>query len=513
MSLSCVPAAGSHGGDGSWAGVSNDCVPASPLSRGEYRGRRNSRQRHSRRTKGRHARLILRVLLAAVLAFGAGARPALAQSAAASVSGTVEDETGAAIVHADVSALNPDTGLQRSAVTDDRGYFVLPLLPPATYVLTAQMPGFGVVAVKDVVVHAGIDVSLTIRLKPKGITETIDVIAGDDGASANGSRVSRLDTSDAAAKYSVTNREVMSLPVFANELGRNTLQFLPFLVPGVSPNTTLGVLSGLNVAGITVGGSRSSSVAFNIEGGDDNDDEYNLPLAGLPNPDALEEFTFITSNYGADLGRSAGGIINAVVKSGTSRLRGNARYLGINDALNERGFFDATTPHFRLNSFGGQLGGPAAVPLIHGLGARLSFFVDYEGTRSRRESTVTFVVPSASELKGDFSALPIAQQPFDPQTGPNFRSQTRFPGGVIPPGRLDPIAQRYIKLFFPLPNSGDHTYSALLPTNFANDQGTTRLDLKASNRDNFSFIFLASSSRIGSPTTSVGSTISYLPVT
>jgi hypothetical protein len=116
------------------------------------------------------------------------------------------------------------------------------------------------------------------------------------------------------------------------------------------------------------------------------------------------------------------------------------------------------------------------------------------------------VVPSASERRGDFSALPLAQQPFDPQSGPNLRSQTRFAGGVIPSYRLDTIAQQYLKLFFPLPNSGENTFSGLLPTNFANDQGTARLDLKASDRDNFSFIFLSSHSSVESP-------VGDLPVT
>ena len=139
MSLSCVPAAGGHGGDGSWA-VSNGCVSAKSLLRRAFQRRRRLRQIHSWRAKERRATLVLSGLLAAILAFGATARPASAQSAAASVSGIVEDETSAAIAHADVSVLNPDTGFQRSAATDDRGYFVIPLLPVGTYVLTAHMP-------------------------------------------------------------------------------------------------------------------------------------------------------------------------------------------------------------------------------------------------------------------------------------------------------------------------------------------------------------------------------------
>src|SRR5262245_22093703 len=357
MSLSYVPAAcGQHKNNYPDATV-NGCVPLPGRSGGVSSGRALSVLPACRRALF----VVLDVFLIVALAAGAGTFPATPQSVAANVSGKVEDETGAAITQADISIVNPSTGLQRVAITDDRGYFLVPLLPVGTYALSAHMAGFGTVTIKDIQVHAGIDVSLTIRLKPKEVTETIDVVANGD-TSGRGSRVSGLDTSDAATKYSVTNREVMSLPVFANELGRNTLQALPFLVPGVTPNTTLGGLSGLNVAGIVVGGSRSSSVSFNIEGGDDNDDEYNQALAALPNPEALEEVTCTASNYQADLGRSAGGVINAAVKSGTNYLRGNVRYLGINDALNARGFFDPRTPRFRLNNFGGQLGGPAVLP-------------------------------------------------------------------------------------------------------------------------------------------------------
>src|SRR5262245_20495773 len=495
MSLSFVRVACREHNNSDPDAIANGCVPLPASSRSVP-----VRRRRRLLLPCRSALVVLlEMWLAGVLAVGAGAVPPSRQNVAANVSGKVADETGAAITQADISIVNPSTGLQRVAITDDRGYFLVPLLPVGTYALSAHMAGFGTVTIKDIQVHAGIDVSLTIRLKPKEVTETIDVVANGD-TSGRGSRVSGLDTSDAATKYSVTNREVMSLPVFANELGRNTLQSLPFLVPGVTPNTTLGALSGLNVAGIAVRGSRSSSVSFNIEGGDDNDDEYNQALAALPNPDALEEFTFTTSNYQADLGRSAGGVINAAVKSGTNHLRGNVRYLGINDALNARGFFDPRTPRFRLNNFGGQLGGPAVLPFMPGLANRLSFFVDYEGTRSRRESNSTFVVPSVAQRNGDFSALPLSQQPYDPFTGLTRGTQRHFPGGLIPHDRFDPIAQSYLKQFIPLPNSGDHNFTELLPTSFANDQAASRLDLKATERDNVNLIFLAASSRIEDPT-------------
>ena len=471
--------------------------------------------------------VLLALSLAAVVVDAPGSAPSkLGQIAAANLSGTVLDEAGAAIAAVDISVINVSTGVERHATSDDRGYFSIPLLGPGTYILSARMTGFATVTIDDVELHASINTALNIVLKPRGFAESLDVVAGRDSACGDAaSSVVKIDLSSPATAHSVTNEELMRLPVISGELGRNALTSLPFLAPGVSPTTSLGGLSGtlssasnwglsgfsplvglgtgaVNLSAFVVSGSRGSSVSFNIEGGGANDDEFNQPLPFLLNPDALEEFTLITSNYEADLGRSAGGIINAVIKSGTPQLKGNVRYLAINDALNARGFFDLRTPRFRLNNFGGQLGGPAAMPNGNGT-SRLLFFADYEGTRSYRESTSILEVPSLDERSGNFSTLQPASWPVDPMTG------KPFPGGRVPASRFDFIASSYLKLFVPDPNSGAHGFVHALPTRFANDQGTLRLDQTLSARDNLSLVFLvgASSVRAGSKDLPVGSEV------
>src|SRR5262249_2176193 len=131
--------------------VANGCVPLAASSR--------SVPGHRRLLPPRRLALlvILSVSLVGALAARAGAVPTCWQSVAANVSGKVEDETGAAVTQADISIVNPSTGLQRVALTDDRGYFLIPLLPVGTYALSARMAGFATVTVKDIRVHPGID--------------------------------------------------------------------------------------------------------------------------------------------------------------------------------------------------------------------------------------------------------------------------------------------------------------------------------------------------------------------
>jgi outer membrane receptor protein involved in Fe transport len=244
---------------------------------------------------------------------------------------------------------------------------------------------------------------------------------------------------------------------------------------------------------MSINGSRSSSISFNLDGGDNNDQELNHAASPLPSPDALQEFTVITSNYQADLGRSSGGILNAVVRSGTSKLRGNLRYIGINEVLNARGFFDPRVPLDRLNTFGGQIGGPVKLPRIFKSKDRAYFFFDYEGTRSGRETLSNAVLPSEPERTGKFDNL-FERRPRDPLTG------QRFPQGIIPRGRISPIARLYLERFIPLPNIGERNFLRLLLTGFQTDQITSRLDCRIAEADTMSATFYSTTSAINADT-------------
>lgn len=400
------------------------------------------------------------------------------QVATASLSGTVVDESDAVVPNVKITVMNAGTALERRAVTDSDGYFVLHLLVPGTYVITAEMPGFRTVTVNDWLVEAGHNRPIEIVLYPGEVAETLDVVA-DSNATGTGNRI---DITSASVRYSISNKQVVGLPVWTTSLGRNGLAVLPFLVPGVVPTATAGSAdSSVNRLGgqMSINGSRPSSISFNLEGGDNNDNELNQAASPLPNPDVLQEFSIATNNYRADQGRSAGGIIDAVAKSGTNKLSGNLRYFAINEALNARGFFDSRVPQDRLNTFGGQIGGPIVLPKIFDGKRRSFFFLDYEGTRYSREQSVTFNVLTRRERLGDFND-PRSVKPRDPET------KKPFPGNVIPSERFNPISIAYIEQFIPLPNQGDNQFRQLIPSTSRADQFTARLDHAFSSSDTMS---------------------------
>jgi hypothetical protein len=383
-----------------------------------------------------------------------------AQEALANIGGTVVDVNGAVIPEVKITVTNDSTRLQREATAGGNGYFVVPLLPAGNYTLTAERTGFATITVTDVVLQVGINSTVNITLQPGGVAESVSVVADTN----------QIDITGATLKYSVTNEQVQGLPVLTTQAGRNVLNLLPFLIPGVSPTDVFGTARNSNGGGrsMSINGARPESNSFNFDGGSNNDNEFNESAARLPNPDALQEFTILTNSYPADQGRSSGGIVNAVSKSGTNQLHGNARYIGINEAFNARGFFDVTRPVNRLHTYGGQVGGPVVVPGIYNGRDRTFFFVDFEGTRSHRATTFTFPnVLTERERTGDFSALPASQRPRDPLTG------QPFPNGVIPTARINPISRVYLERFIPLPNNGVRAFTTQLPTNLENDGVTT----------------------------------------
>lgn|GEM_PF-814797 len=439
-----------------------------------------------------------RRLFAALVLCAIVYQPALAQVTTANLSGMVIDENDAVVVGARITLLNTSTGFQRETTTNSNGYFIIPLLTPGNYTLIAEMPGFSAYTIDDISINASINSSVEIVMRPKPINEEVTIKASTSASI----EANRIDITNAAVKYSVSNEQVISLPVLTTTLGRNTLGVLSFLIPGVSPSSAAGsAQADSNRRGnqMSINGSRSSSVSFNLEGGDNNDHEFSSSASPFPNPDALQEFTIVTSSYQADLGRSSGGIVNAVAKSGTTEIKGNARYFLINEAFNSRGFFDDTKPRDRVSTFGGQLGGPVRLPRVSGA----FFFFDYEGARASRETLSSILVPTRQERVGDFSRNPL------PLTDPLDSRTMRFPNNRIPAGRINPISRLYIDKFIPSANDGENIFRHMLPTDFANDQITVRGDKKIMRSDNLSvtYFFIRSDVQSGTATLPVGSKI------
>lgn len=394
-----------------------------------------------------------------------------AQDTSSSIYGAATDSNGALVPGVKVTAVNETTGTQRDAVTNNEGAYTIPLLPPGKYTITAEIAGFATLRITGVTLPVSINAQVPIVLQPAQVRDSVSIQADSN----------TIDTSNATVAFSVTNTQVTGLPVMTTTVGRTPLSVLPFLVTGVTPTDAFGSLGAgtANRRGesMSINGNRTISISYNFEGGDNNDNERGGAGSTFPNPDALQEMTIITNNYQADTGRSSGGVVNAVAKSGTSSLHGNLRYYRIHDSLNARSFFDQAIPRNRLNTLGGQLGGPIVIPGIYHGKNRTHFFFDFEGTRSSVGASALLSVLSDLERAGNFSNLSAAQRPRDPRTG------IAFPSGLVPTDRIDPLAKIYLDRFIPRANEGVRGYRQTFQTDRTNNQFLTRVDHRLGKSD------------------------------
>jgi len=350
-----------------------------------------------------------------------------AQSTGA-ILGGVQDTSGAVVPSAEVVITSEGTGQKFRSVADEAGRFNFPRLPVGSYKLEVSHPGFKRFVSEQIRLDADQSRLANVSLQIGEATEAITV---------SGS-VGLVDTVGGTLRETVDERRITELPLN----GRNPLQ-LQLLVPGVVPASGGSTLT-LN-SGISVNGARGTQNNYMLDGGDNNDPLTNTASI-VPNPDALEEFSILTNNFSAEYGRNSGAVVNAITKSGTNQFHGSLFEFVRNDAFDARNFFSLTQPKLRRNQFGGSVGGPVLLPGLYNGRDKTFFFVAYESTRERRADTVSnLIVPTALEREGDFSQS--SRQPRDPVTSANF------PGNVIPAGRIDPAAKKFLDIFIPLPNA------------------------------------------------------------
>jgi outer membrane receptor protein involved in Fe transport len=292
----------------------------------------------------------------------------------------------------------------------------------------------------------------------RSVDVTLTVGAAAESVTVSGT-VSQVETVSGVLRQVVDEKRITELPLN----GRNPVQ-LVLLVPGA---VTAPASSSLSVnSGISVNGARGTSTNYLLDGGDNNDPQEGVS-AVTPNPDALEEFSVLTNNFGAEYGRNAGAIVNAVTKSGTNKLHGSLYEFLRNDAFDARNFFAVSKGKLRRNQFGGSLGGPV-------VRNKAFFFGSYEGVRQRQGQTFSsLVVPTELERRGDFTAS--TQKPRDPLTNQPFS------GAVIPAERFDPAALKFMELLqVPLPNATGNRFIFNRPENLDSDQFLGRGDYSIS---------------------------------
>src|SRR5258708_1723048 len=241
------------------------------------------------------------------------------QEASAKIVGTITDPKAGVIAGVNITVTNTATQVSRETATDPEGFFQVLSLPIGTYRISAEHEGFRKATVDSPALQINQVLRVDIQMELGASSETVEVSA----------LVSGVETVNATLGQSVTERPVVNLPLN----GRNVLS-LALLQPGVvEVNPDSGAAGTFGIAG-----GRSDSVTFLLDGGINN----NLLSNGVvlnPNPDTIAEFRILTSNYSAEYGRNAGGIVSVVTKSGTNSLHGSAFEFLRNDALNANTYF------------------------------------------------------------------------------------------------------------------------------------------------------------------------------
>lgn len=394
------------------------------------------------------------------------------QTNTGSIGGTVSDPSSSIVAGAKITVTNAATSNTRSAESNDSGTFVFPALPPGTYEVTVEKDGFK----KSVRTGVTLDVQQTLQLEmimTVGSTvETVEVKAN----------VLALDSATSSLGQVITNQKIVDLPLN----GRNTLALVA-LTPGVTP---MGGFGGLPATGnaygqgnFSIGGSRGLSSEVILDGAPVNASLFNAP-ALIPSVDAVDEFKVQTNNFPAEFGRTAGGVVNLISKSGSNQYHGNLYEFFRNRVLDANTFFANASgrpkPVYIYNLFGGTIGGPVQLPKLYDGKDRTFFFFAYEGLRQRNGINSLLTVPTQLQRQGDFSQTRNAAgqliRIYDPlstvQTGPNTYTRTQFANNRIPLLSINPVSARLLG-YYPAPNlPGDPVTGA---NNFFGSAGATNL--------------------------------------
>ncbi len=343
----------------------------------------------------------LRFLCAVAVAFAllSAANPLImrAQVAGGTILGTVKDPSGRVIADVHIVIQNLATGVSRDVVTNEEGFYSAPNLLPGAYELTFSANGFKTEAQRGVTLTVGASVSLDQVLKVGSVTEKVMVQSEVPAV--------QLSSSDISAV--VNAQTVRELP-----LNGRSWTDLAQLQPGVSaihtqPDFSAGTDRGNRGFGqqLTISGARPQQNNYRLDGVSLNDYANGAPgsvLGGNLGVDAIQEFSVLTSNYSAEYGKTSGGVVNAITRSGTNQIHGSAYEFLRNSKLDAKNYFDDPTqpiPPFRRNQFGGTIGGPIQKD-------KTFAFVDFEAIRQSKGITTVATVPSAAARGGTLCSSP-----------------------------------------------------------------------------------------------------------
>ncbi len=341
--------------------------------------RSSCRRRHPIASKLVSFHSLLFILLGFWLAGGIS----VAQRTQGSLSGTVQDPTGAQIPGAKIEVRNTQTGIVREATSNSTGAFLLPEIEPGTYELTITAPGMQTEKQTGVSITTGAVTQVVIQMRVGSATESVEVSASAQIVNTQETSVSDL----------VAAAEVQNLPTDVRSISA-----LLRTEPGVTPGAISTKETGVNTdTGGFVAGQRAFDSAFTVDGGNASPVVWPQPLWALVtnggiSPDAILEFRVYTTNKPPDAGGKSGSLEAFTTKSGTSTFHGGVFEYFRNTVFDARNFFDPTLHPYNQNQYGGSLGGP----IIRRKGAY--FFGNYEGFRSVQHLSTAVTVPTPTLL-------------------------------------------------------------------------------------------------------------------
>lgn len=371
--------------------------------------------------------------------------PVYAQVVGATVSGTITDESHAVIPNASVAITNVATGVTTTVTTNADGIYNAPNLLPGNYQVAISAQGFQKAIQSGIVLTVGAQQVLNLSLKVGSVTQTVEVTT----------QAPDVQLASSTINGSISSNTISQLP-----LNGRSWTDLATLQPGVSSIHDMALTTSHDRLGrglgdqMSIDGGRPQQNNYLLNGISINDYSNQAPgtiLGENLGADAVSEFTILTSNYSTEYGRSSGGVISAITRSGTNQFHGTAYEFLRNSALDARNFFDTPTiPAFRRNQFGVSAGGPIRKD-------KTFFFADYEGLRETKGLSTFDTVPSRAArgiAAGATSTTPTQQAVVNGTTLPT----TKGSGSAFNPdpvSGIDTSVQSFLQAFFPLPNAGE----------------------------------------------------------
>ncbi len=436
-------------------------------------------------------RFIVPLALAMTVALSFLAGPAPAQSTAATVSGTVKDPSGAMVPEATVNLTNADTHQSRTFHTNGAGQFVAPDVDEGTYSVTIEKQGFSKLQRDGIAVAPQDRLSLGEMILQVGATSSTVSVSADAGQL-------ELQADSGERSEAVTNTQLRDIALN----GRN-IHDLAKLIPGVAYPGGAAEVSNLSAIGnYSINGARVTMKDMTVDGSSITRTDQQAQQVTI-NPDAIGEVKILTSNYQAEYGKAAGGIVTVSTKGGSQQFHFDARYFRRHDSMNANSYFNNLAGHpralYRYNYYGFDVGGPIYMPKklggFNSTKTKLFFFYNEEWYKqlTPQASANNVEMPTAAERNGDFSqsvngnGAPIIVRDSGNCLGTNGTGTPNpFPGNVIPKSCMFPGSQSVLN-FFPMPNTtigGNlYNYTSQVSSHYPRREDIVRIDYQINEKN------------------------------